>query len=50
MTFIFWIIFSLLVGLYAKNKKNRSMLNWTLITMLISPLISFVIVAILDPL
>jgi len=48
LTLILWLVFALLIGFYASTKKNRGFLNWTLIAMLISPLIAFVIVAVID--
>ena len=43
--FILWVIFSALVGLYA-DSKSRSGIGYTFLSMLLSPVIGFIIVAI----
>ena len=46
MSFIFWIGLSLLVGYYA-SRRGRSMIAWTIISLLISPIFAAIIVAIM---
>ena len=41
--FVFWIFLSILVGAYASSKK-RSGIGWFFLSLIISPLISFIIV------
>ena len=43
--FIFWIFLSILVGAFASSKK-RSGFGWFFLSLIISPLIGFIIVAI----
>ena len=46
MVFVFWIIFVALVAGYAESR-GRSGLLWGLIALVFSPLLAFVIVALL---
>ncbi len=41
--FIFWIFLSILVGTYASSKK-RSGVGWFFLSLIISPLIAFIII------
>jgi hypothetical protein len=43
--FILWIVFSVLVGLYA-DSKNRSGIGYVFLSLLLSPVIGFIVVAI----
>ena len=45
MEYIFWIAFSLLVGAIA-SRCNQSFLPWTVLALLLSPLLAGVILAI----
>ena len=45
MWIILWIVFSVLVGVYASSKK-RSGFGWFFLSLIISPLIGFIIVAV----
>jgi hypothetical protein len=44
--FFFWLVLSILAGAYA-NSKKRSGFGWFLISIVLSPIISFIILAIL---
>lgn len=44
--FLFWIVISVLVGVFASSK-NRSGFGWGLLSLLISPVITLIIVALL---
>ena len=46
--FVFWIGLAALVGFYASSR-GRSGIGWFLLALLISPLIAFVIVAVVPP-
>ena len=46
--FIFWIVFSVLVGIFAKSK-GRSNAGFFALSLLISPLIAFIIALMLPP-
>ncbi len=46
--FIFWILFSILVGVFASSKK-RSGVGWFFLSLILSPLIAFLIVLIAGP-
>ena len=48
MIFIIWLIFAVLVGAYASSK-GRSGVGFFLIAVLLSPLIGFIIAAIVQP-
>jgi len=48
MWFILWIFLSILVGVFASSKK-RSGVGWFLLSLIISPLIAFVIVLVAGP-
>ncbi len=45
VTFILWIFFAALVGIYA-NKKGRSGIGYTFLSILISPVLGFIVVLI----
>ena len=45
--FFFWLVLSILAGAYA-NSKKRSGFGWFLISIVLSPLISFIILAIIS--
>ena len=45
MWVILWIVFSVLTGIYASSKR-RSGLGWFFLSLIISPLIAFIIVAV----
>jgi|LauGreDrversion4_2_1035121.scaffolds.fasta_scaffold318553_3 hypothetical protein len=45
--FLFWLILSIVAGAYA-NSKNRSGFGWFLISIILSPIISLIILAILS--
>ena len=42
-----WFLFALLVGVFADQRHNRSGIGWFIIALLLSPLFSFALVAIL---
>ena len=44
--FIFWLILSIVVGVFA-GTKNRSGFGWFMLSLLISPIITLILVAIL---
>ena len=44
-----WIPLCVAVGLYAKNHRGRSMTDWMVVSLLLSPLVGFVLVAALAP-
>jgi hypothetical protein len=46
--FILWIIFAILVGVFASSKK-RSGIGWFFVSLILSPLIGFIIVAVAGP-
>jgi len=48
MYFIFWILLSILVGVFASSKK-RSGVGWFFISLFISPLIGFIILLVIGP-
>jgi len=43
--FLFWIGFSVAVGVFANQRRNRSGIGWCLLSLLISPLLAGVCVA-----
>ena len=45
--FLFWIAFSVAVGMFAHHRRGRNGLGWGLISLLISPLLAIVFVAVL---
>jgi hypothetical protein len=45
--FLFWLILSIVAGAYAKSK-NRSGFGWFLLSILLSPIITLIILAILS--
>ena len=45
--FLFWLILSIVAGAYA-NSKNRSGFGWFLLSILLSPIITLIILAILS--
>jgi cytochrome bd-type quinol oxidase subunit 2 len=50
LTLIFivnWVLFAIIVGLFARNYRNRSMFDWVLASIFLSPLFSFLLVAVL---
>ena len=48
MWFVAWIFLSILVGIFASSKK-RSGIGWFLLSLIISPLITFIIVLVAGP-
>jgi hypothetical protein len=46
--FIFWILLSILIGVFASSKK-RNGVGWFFISFLISPLIAFIILLVIGP-
>ena len=48
MEVVLWIIFAILVGVYASSK-GRSGVGWFLIAVLVSPLIGFIIAFLISP-
>ncbi len=46
--FLFWIIFAVLVGVYA-NSKGRSGIGYFFLSVILSPLLGFIIVAVVSP-
>lgn len=48
MFIIFWIVFSILVGIFASSKQ-RSGVGWFFLSLIISPLIGFIIVLVAGP-
>jgi hypothetical protein len=46
--FIFWVFLSILVGAYGSSKK-RSGIGWFFLSLIISPLIAFIIIAVSGP-
>jgi hypothetical protein len=49
MTFfvLLWLFFCVLVGLFANQRRNRSGIAWFLLAFLFSPLVAFLLVAVL---
>jgi hypothetical protein len=47
--FLFWIAFSIVVGMFASIRRDRSSLGWFLLALIISPLLAGTFVAILQP-
>jgi hypothetical protein len=45
--FLFWLILSIVAGAYA-NSKNRSGFGWFLLSIILSPIITLIILAILS--
>jgi hypothetical protein len=43
--FVFWVAFSVIVGVFANQRRNRSGLGWFLLSILISPLLAGLLVA-----
>jgi len=51
MTLLFiWVLFSIIVGVYAENHRNRNGLGWFLISIVTSPLLGFLLCAAMRPL
>lgn len=48
VTFIFWLMFSALVGVFA-SKRGRSGFGWFLIALILSPLIAAILLALIPP-
>lgn len=46
--FLFWFILSVIAGFLAKSK-NRTAFGWFLLSLLVSPIITLIILAILQP-
>ena len=46
--FIFWIFLSIFVGIFASSKK-RSGMGWFFLSLIISPLITFIILLVIGP-
>jgi phosphotransferase system glucose/maltose/N-acetylglucosamine-specific IIC component len=46
--FVFWLIFAILVGVYASNK-GRSGIGFFLLAVITSPLIGFIIALVVSP-
>jgi biotin transporter BioY len=44
---VFYLLFSVLIGVFANQRRNRSGIGWFLISMLIGPLFAFLFVAVL---
>lgn len=44
--FFLWIVLSIAAGVFASNHRNRSGFGWFLLSLLISPLLGFVFVAV----
>ena len=47
--FLLWFFFSIAAGMFAHIRRNRNGVEWFLIAFLISPLVAFVLLAILKP-
>ena len=45
----FWIVFAILVGIFASMRRARNGFGWFLLAMLISPLLAFLLCAALGP-
>lgn len=45
--FLFWVAFSIAVGMFAGTRRNRSGFGWFILAMIISPLLAGIFVAIL---
>src|SRR5215471_502178 len=43
--FVFWIAFSVIVGVFANQRRNRSGFGWFLLSLLMSPLLAGLFVA-----
>ena len=43
---LFWIAFSIAAGIFAHNYRNRSGLGWFALSLLISPLLGFLFIAV----
>ena len=46
---ITWVLFSVIVGFYAENHRNRCGICWFAISMITSPLIGFLLCAAMRP-
>jgi hypothetical protein len=44
---LFWLFFCVLVGLFASERRNRSGIGWFLVAFIFSPILAFLIVAVL---
>jgi NADH:ubiquinone oxidoreductase subunit 6 (subunit J) len=49
MLILGWIFFSIAAGMFAHIRRNRDGGGWFLIALLFSPLVAFVLLAILEP-
>jgi biotin transporter BioY len=49
MFIIGWLLFSIAAGMFAHIRRNRNGVGWFFVAMLISPLVAFVLLAILHP-
>jgi len=47
MILISWLFFCVLVGLFASQRRNRSGIGWFLVAFVFSPIVAFLIVAVL---
>lgn len=46
--FIFWFIAAILVGVFANVRRNRSGFGWFLLSLILSPVLTGILVAILE--
>lgn len=44
-----WLFFSVAAGMFAHNRRNRSGFGWFVVAVIFSPLVAFVLLAILQP-
>jgi hypothetical protein len=50
MTFIGWIFFSVAAAMFASHRRNRNAGGWFFVAVFFTPLVAFVLLAILQPL
>jgi hypothetical protein len=43
--FVFWLAFSVIVGVFASQRRNRSGFGWFVLALLISPVLAFLLCA-----
>jgi len=43
--FVFWLAFSVIVGVFASQRRNRDGFGWFLLALVISPVLAFLLVA-----
>jgi 4-hydroxybenzoate polyprenyltransferase len=49
MIILGWLFFSIAAALFAERRRNRNAFGWFVVALVFSPLVAFVLLAILDP-